>query len=73
MGDPLELSRRSLRQDQILELHFPPWPEPSPEMMKLPGVSAWWTQMRISRERDIQSFHRLVNNLQISSNQTGTP
>lgn len=63
MGDATALSRKSLRPDQILELHLTPFPDPPPEMMKLPGVAAWWQQMRLTRERDMQALHRLVNNL----------
>lgn len=72
MGDATQLSRSSLRRDQVLELHFAPWPEPPPEMLKLPGVSKWWTDMKLARERDVQAFHRFVNNLQISSNNSNS-
>jgi hypothetical protein len=71
MNKATVLSQRSLRRDQVLEIHFSPLPEPPPEMMKLPGVRAWFEQMKLMRDRDIQSFHRLVNNLQISSNNAG--
>lgn len=68
----IDLSRISLRQDQILELHWSPLPEPPPNMMKLPGVAEWWAQMKLARERDVQSFHRLVVNLQIRANSPAT-
>lgn len=68
MSTATDLSRRSLRRDQILELHFSPIPEPPPEMMKLPGVRAWFEQLKLMRERDTQCFQRMVNNLQISGN-----
>lgn len=71
MGDERTLSRLSLRRDQVLEVHFDKLPDPPPEMMKLPGVASWFNSMKLVRERDIQAFHRLVNNLQISSNNTG--
>ena len=58
-----KLSRLKLRGDQILSLQTDKLPEPPPEMMKLPGVAAWWQAMRLYREREMQSFHRLVNNL----------
>lgn len=64
----LALSRRALRLDQVLEIHFSPLPEPPAEMMKLPGVRAWIDQLKLMRERDTQTFQRMVNNLQISSN-----
>lgn len=67
-----DLSRKSLRRDQVLEIHFAPLPEPPPNMMKLPGVADWWAQMKLTRERDVQVFHRMVNNLQISSNGAAT-
>jgi len=57
------LSQRSLRKDQVLEVHFTPFPEPPPEMMKLPGVRAWVSQLRLMRERDTQTLQRLVQNL----------
>lgn len=71
MPTKTDLSRISLRRDQVLEIHFDKIPEPPAEMLKLPGVAAWWASMKLHDERRIQAFHRLVNNLQISSNQTG--
>lgn len=68
MSVATDLSRKSLRKDQVLEIHFSPIPEPPPEMMKLPGVRAWFEQLKLMRERDTQSFQRMVNNLQISGN-----
>lgn len=65
-----DLSRLSLRRDQILELHFDKMPTPSEAMLKLPGVRDWWQAMQLHDERRIQAFHRLVNNLQISTNNT---
>lgn len=67
-----DLSRKSLRRDQVLEIHFDQLPEPSPNMMKLPGVAEWWAQMKLTRERDVQALHRLINNLQVSSNGAAT-
>lgn len=64
MGDARQLSRLSLRTDQILELHFTPLPEPPPEMMKLPGVRSWFEQLKIMRERDVQALNRLVARFQ---------
>lgn len=46
-------------------------PEPPPEMMKLPGVRQWFEQLKLMRDRDTQCFQRMVNNLQISSNNAG--
>lgn len=68
MATDLDISRKSLRRDQVLEVHFLPWPEPPPNMMKLPGVADWWNQMKLARERDVQSLHRLVNNLSLTQN-----
>lgn len=63
MGDTRQLSRLSLRQDQIIELNLDRIPEPPPEMIKLPGIASWFNQMKLARERDIQAFYRMVNNL----------
>lgn len=68
MPTDVDLSRIALRRDQILELHFDKMPNPSEAMLKLPGVRDWWQAMQLHDERRIQAFHRLVNNLQISSN-----
>jgi hypothetical protein len=67
MSKANELSRRALRHDQPLALEFAPWPDPPPNMMKLPGVSEWWAQMRLARERDVQAIQRLILNLQNSA------
>ena len=63
MGDSRQLSRLSLRTDQVLEFHWGPLPELPAEAAKLPGLRAWYDQLRLMRERDIQSFHRLVANI----------
>lgn len=69
MPPAVDLSRKALRRDQILSIQFAPWPEPPPEMMRLPGVRQWWQDMTLARDRDIQTMFRMVNNLQIASNQ----
>ena len=66
MGDARQLSRKSLRGDQLLEFHLEPMPEPPPAMLKLPGVREWYASLRLMRERDNAMFYRLVNNLGIS-------
>lgn len=63
MSKEQTLSRMSLRQDQVLEFKMDRLPKPPDNMMKLPGVSPWWQQMELSRERDTQAIYRLVNNL----------
>jgi hypothetical protein len=63
MGDARQLSRFSLRQDQILELNFEKIPEPPSEMLKLPGVRSWWETLQLHDERRIQAFYRMVNNI----------
>jgi hypothetical protein len=55
-----DLSRISLRTDQVLEVHFDKLPEPPPEMLKLPGVASWFRDLKLMRERDVQAFQRLV-------------
>jgi hypothetical protein len=67
MSKANELSRRSLRTDRVIELSLAPWPDPPPNMMKLPGVSEWWAQMKLARERDIQSLHGLAVRYQIQT------
>lgn len=66
MSKQQDLRRISLRTDQVLEVHFDKLPDPPPEMMKLPGMAVWWTQMKLARERDMQAFQRMVNNFNSS-------
>jgi hypothetical protein len=63
MSKAIELSRRSLRRDQVLEIHFSPLPEPPQQMLKLPGVREWIDQMKLMRQRDVQALERMVANL----------
>jgi len=63
MSKAIELSRRSLRRDQVLEIHFSPLPEPPQQMLKLPGVREWIDQMKLMRQRDVQALERMVTNL----------
>ena len=69
-----DLSRLSLRKDQILELNLAKLPEPPDGMMKLPGVARWWSDMVLARERDTQAFYRMVHTIagQISEAQQPT-
>lgn len=61
----LKLSRLKLRSDQLVEIHLDKMPEPPDQMMRLPGVAAWFGQMRLKEERDQQALHRMLT--QISS------
>jgi hypothetical protein len=74
MPSSTDLSRLSLRNDQVLELHLSPLQDLPPEAAKLPGIKAFWDQMRLMRERDTQAFHRLVNNIssRVSSSSAST-
>jgi hypothetical protein len=65
-----QINRIALRKDQVLEVQLGPWPEPPPEMLKLPGIQAWWLEMKLARNRDIDTFNRIINNLGIA---TSTP
>lgn len=58
-----KLSRLALRSDQLVEIHLDKMPEPPEQMMRLPGVSAWFAQMRLKEERDQQSLHRMLTQL----------
>ena len=58
-----DLSRLSLRKDQILELNLAKLPDPPDGMMKLPGVARWWSDMILARERDTQAFYRMVHTI----------
>lgn len=46
---------------------MPPLP---PAAAKLPGMKEWFDALVLMRERDTQSFHRLVNNLAIAEQVT---
>ena len=63
MATNLQLSRIAKRRDQVLEVQFGPIPEPPPEMEKLPGITTWFQQLKLSRERDVSSIERMLNNL----------
>jgi hypothetical protein len=63
MATDRQLSRIARRPDQILEVQWGPIPEPPPEMEKLPGIRSWFQQLKLSRERDISSIERMLNNL----------
>lgn len=63
MSKALDLQRKSLRRDQVLEIHFAPIPEPPAELLRMPGMRAWFDQLRLMRERDTQAFQRFVANL----------
>lgn len=67
MASDRQLSRIALRRDQILEVQFGPWPDPPPEMSRLPGVNNWWQQLKLARERDVNSIDRMLNNLNQSA------
>ena len=66
MADARQLSRKSRRRDAVLELHLPPFPDPPATLTKIPGVSDWWREMQLWRQREIEALNRLVNNMQIN-------
>lgn len=59
----LKLSRLTLRKDQLIELHIAPLPEPPENFLKLPGAAQLWSSLKLSRERDQQAFHRMVQQM----------
>lgn len=59
-----QLARISLRDDQPLEIHFRPFPEPAPELLKLPGMAKLLADMKLMRESDVESLQRMVLRLQ---------
>lgn len=71
MADARTLSRTALRRDQVLEINWTPWPDPPPELLKVPGFNSWWLQMKLVRERDVETFQKLINNLGIASSTPG--
>ena len=58
-----QLSRIKLRSDQLVEIHLDKLPEPPDQMLKLPGVGQWMSQMRLKEERDTQALHRMLTQL----------
>jgi hypothetical protein len=70
MPTATDLSRLSKRRDQILEAQFDRFPDAPPQLMRLPGFHEFYESMRLMRERDIQTFKAIVNNLGIA---TSTP
>lgn len=66
MGDPIALSRRALRRDQVLEVHWPPLPAPPPQLLKMPGMSEWWELLKVWQRSQEQALNRFVNNLQVN-------
>lgn len=70
MGDALQLSRRSLRRDQILEIQWPSMPEPPPALMRIPGFAEYHAGLKLHNERTQAVFDKLINNLGVA---TSTP
>ena len=56
------LSRVSLRKEQVREIQWSPEAEPSPELLRMPGFKQWHAQMQLVRNRDIESINRAVAN-----------
>jgi hypothetical protein len=67
MADEATLRRISKRHDQVLEIQWSELPEPPETLKRIPGVDQWWQQMRLVRNRDIETLNKLVVNLQIAS------
>lgn len=70
MPTDIDLSRIAKRRDQILEVQFAPMPEAPPQLLRLPGFQEFYLNLKLLRERDIQTFQNLINNLGIA---TSTP
>lgn len=63
MADEATLRRISKRHDQVLEVQWAPWPEPPAALMRIAGVSQWWAEMRLVRNRDIDTLNAMKNNI----------
>lgn len=70
MATDTDLSRIAKRRDQVLEMQFAPMPELPQQLQRLPGMQEFYMGLKLMRERDIQTFKALVNNLGIA---TSTP
>lgn len=63
MADEATLRRLSKRKDMVLEIQWAQWPEPQPQLLRMPGFNEWWLQLKLARNRDIESIARLINNV----------
>ncbi len=70
MPTDVDLSRIARRRDQVLEAQFAPMPECPPQLLRIPGMLELYTNLKLTRERDIQTFQNIINNLGIA---TSTP
>lgn len=70
MATDTDLSRIARRRDQVLEVQFAPLPELPPQLLRIPGMLEFYTSLKLTRERDIQTFQNIINNLGIA---TSTP
>lgn len=70
MPTATDLSRISKRRDQVLEAQFDKFPDADDRLMRMPGFREFYESLRLLRERDIQTFRAIVNNLGVA---TSTP
>lgn len=63
----INIERLAQQKIRITESHLSPLPDIPPSLLKFPGVSQWWKQMKLMRERDQEAFNRLLLNRENSS------
>lgn len=58
----INIERLSQQKIRISEVHLAPLPELPREMLRIQGMHDWWKQLKLMRERDQETFNRLILN-----------
>lgn len=62
MAININVQRLSQPKIRITEVHLAPLPQLPRELLRIPGFAAWWKELKLMRERDQETFNRLLLN-----------
>lgn len=59
MSNP-NVQRLSQQPVSVVDARFAPMPDPPERLIRLPGMAEWFEQLKLMRERDIETIKRLI-------------
>lgn len=60
MATNVNVRRLAQQKTRVTLVGLQPIPDPPPALARIPGVSAWWKEMRTIRERDQQAISNML-------------
>ena len=56
----IDIQRLAVQPTAVVEVELSPFPEPPPELLRLPGMKTWFESLKLMRQRDKETLQRLL-------------